>query len=91
MAYLRKGQPAYVVIAVTLSDDNIFYHCAGAALSMDNAIRYAEYYEQNLREGGFDLNTVDDELDRASYYESIWDGADGSQAFVKIQKSALME
>ena len=91
MAYLRKGQPVYVVIAAILSGDNIYYHCAGAALSMDNAIRYAEYYEQGLRERGFNLDKVDDQLENASYYESIWSGAPGSQAFLKIQKSALME
>ena len=91
--YIRKNQPAYVVIAVNLTGDKIYYHCAGSALSMKNAMRYAEAYENHLKERGYILDTVDDQLENASYYESVWigDPATDSQTFVKIQKTALME
>lgn len=89
--YLRKGQGIYVVVAVSISDKGIYYHCAGAAVGIENAIKYTMYYEQHLQERGYELVEAIDELEYANHYESIWQGDNNSQTFVKIQKSALME
>lgn len=78
-------------MAVQLYDNGIYYHCTGAAVSLENAILFAENYERVYRNQGFELVEVNDDLERAGYYESSWINKDGCQAWLKIQKSALME
>ena len=91
MAYIPKNKGIYVVLAAQLYDNGIYYHCTGSAVSLENAIRYAESYENHYRQNGWELDEVRDDLDRADYYESTWINKHGNQAFLKIQKSALMQ
>lgn len=91
MAYLPKNKGVYVVLAVQIFQDNIFYHCAGASTNINGAMAYAANYEQYYRDKGWELIEANDDMERAEFYESSWIDEYGNQAFLKIQKSALMQ
>lgn len=89
--YVSQRSGIYVVIAAQVYPNGIYYHCAGAAVSPQNAVRYAENYESYYREHGYEMVDVEDMLDKSGSYESIWENEFGNMAYLKIQKSAIMD